>query len=57
MNQANRERVEQIKEIISTLGDLEAIKEIESFLYNNRMKIYNNGVRELQDAGTDTPEP
>lgn len=42
MNQANREKVEQIKEIIVTLSDLTAITEIENSLYNNRWRIGGN---------------
>lgn len=47
MNQKNREKVEQIKSIISTLSDIRAIAEIENYLYNNRAHINWNAEQEL----------
>lgn len=53
MNKKNREKVEQIKSIISTLSDMTAITEIDNFLYNSRARINRNADREKNQQNID----
>jgi len=48
MNEENRAKVEQIKEIVDTLSDLHAITEIENYMYNSRYKIGMNAEAEAK---------
>lgn len=44
MNAENKEKVAQIKAIVDTLSDLQAINEIENYMYNSRHKITCNAL-------------
>lgn len=39
MNAENKEKVSQIKAIVDTLSDLNAITQIEQYMYNSRYQI------------------
>ena len=50
MNAENKEKVAQIKAIVDTLSDLQAIKEIENYMYNSRHKINCNALNARKNA-------
>lgn len=50
MNAENKEKVAQIKAIVDTLSDLQAINEIENYMYNSRHKITCNALNERKNT-------
>lgn len=53
MNAENKEKVAQIKAIVDTLSDLQAINEIENYMYNSRHKITCNALNARKNTPAD----